>query len=169
MTASTAKILAHPGVRRVAAALDAAGSTARPVALEATARTAEDAARALGVEVGQIVKSLVFLVGGRPVLALVAGDRRCRPESLPQLLGLEGPVARADAETVREATGFAIGGVAPVGHPAPLPCAVDSSLARFDRLWAAAGHPHAVFPTSFPELLRLTRGIAGEIAEVAPG
>ncbi|MEJ5231009.1 MAG: YbaK/EbsC family protein [Geminicoccaceae bacterium] len=146
-----------------------AGAEARLEEFPEGTESAADAAEAVGCALGQIVKSLVFLVGGRPVLALVAGDRRCRPESLPQLLGLEGPVARADAETVREATGFAIGGVAPVGHPAPLPCAVDSSLARFDRLWAAAGHPHAVFPTSFPELLRLTRGIAGEIAEVAPG
>jgi prolyl-tRNA editing enzyme YbaK/EbsC (Cys-tRNA(Pro) deacylase) len=169
VNAPAAKILAHPGVRRVAAALEAAGSTARPVALEATARTAEDAARALGVEVGRIVKSLLFLVGGRPVLALVAGDRRCRPAALPFSLGLKGEVLRAGAETVRAVTGFSIGGVAPVGHPERLPCAIDSSLGRFERLWAAAGHPHAVFPTSFAELLRLTRGIPAEIAEPDPG
>ncbi len=158
-------ILARPAVERVRRALEAAGSAARPVALEGSARTAEDAARALGVEVGQIVKSLLFLVGGRPVLALVAGDRRCRSEALPGALGLEGQVARADAETVRAATGFAIGGVAPLGHPERLPCAIDQSLGRFDRLWAAAGHPHAVFETSPAELARLTGGVVAEIGE----
>lgn len=156
--------LANASVRRVQAALEAAGSPARVVALEATARTAEDAARALGVTVGQIVKSLVFLVGGRPVLALVAGDRRCRPEALGPALGLAGAVERADAASVRAATGFAIGGVAPLGHPAPLPCAIDSSLGRFAVLWAAAGHPHAVFQTSLDELRRLTGGVVAEIA-----
>lgn len=158
-------VLQGASVRRVAQALEALGSAARPVALEATARTAEDAARALGVEVGQIVKSLLFLVGGRPVLALVAGDRRCRPEALGAALGLEGEVTRADAETVRRATGFAIGGVAPVGHPAPLPCAIDASLGRFGRIWAAAGHPHAVFETDPEELARLTGGVVAAIGE----
>jgi prolyl-tRNA editing enzyme YbaK/EbsC (Cys-tRNA(Pro) deacylase) len=162
-------ILGRPAVERVRRALEAAGSPARPVALAATARTAEDAARALGVEVGQIVKSLLFLVGGRPVLALVAGDRRCRPAALPGLLGLAGEVARADAETVRAVTGFSIGGVAPVGHPTTLPCAIDASLGRFERLWAAAGHPHAVFETSLAELVRLTGGVTGAIAEPEPG
>lgn len=155
--------LANASVRRVQAALEAAGSPARVVALEATARTAEDAARALGVAVGQIVKTLVFLVGGRPVVALVAGDRRCRAEALGPALGLAGAVERADAAAVRAATGFAIGGVAPLGHPAPLPCAIDASLSRFETLWAAAGHPHAVFGTSRAELLRLTRGVEAEI------
>lgn len=158
-------ILDRPAVRRVRAALEAAGATGRPIALEATARTAEDAARALAVEVGQIVKTLVFRIGERPVLALVAGDRRCRAEALPEVLGLSGPVARADADMVRAATGFAIGGVAPVGLPAPLPCAIDSSLGRFAALWAAAGHPHAVFETRLEELVRLTGGVVAAIAE----
>lgn len=164
--AATEAILVRPAVVRVRAALEAAGAEGRPVVLAASARTAEDAARALGVAVGQIVKSLLFLLGERPVLVLVAGDRRCRPEVLPAVLGLEGRVVRADAETVRRASGFAIGGVAPIGHPTPLPCAIDASLSRFARLWAAAGHPHAVFPTSFEELVRLTRGVVdARIAE----
>ncbi|MCS6780906.1 MAG: YbaK/EbsC family protein [Geminicoccaceae bacterium] len=159
-------VLARPAVLRVRAALEAAHAEGRPVVLAATARTAEDAARALGVAVGQIVKSLLFLLGERPVLVLVAGDRRCRPELLPELLGLEGRVVRADAETVRRVSGFAIGGVAPIGHLEPSPCAIDASLGRFDRLWAAAGHPHAVFPTSLAELARLTRGVVdARIAE----
>jgi prolyl-tRNA editing enzyme YbaK/EbsC (Cys-tRNA(Pro) deacylase) len=108
-------------------------------------------------------------VGGRPVLVLVAGGRRCRLGALPPLLGLKGEVLRAGAETVRAVTGFSIGGVAPVGHPARLPCAIDSSLGRFVTLWAAAGHPHAVFETSLAELVRLTGGVTGAIAEPEPG
>ncbi len=170
MSRAVDAILAHPSVERVRAALEAAGSAARPVALAESARTAEDAARALGVAVGQIVKSLVFLVGGRPVLVLVAGDRRVRPEPLGPLVGLPGPVERADAAAVRAATGFAIGGVAPIGHPMRLPCVIDASLGRFERLWAAAGHPHAVFPTDLDELVRLTGGLLdGRIAEPLGG
>ncbi|MFO1036631.1 MAG: YbaK/EbsC family protein [Geminicoccaceae bacterium] len=148
--------LQNASVQRVQRALGEAGSTSEVVELSDTARTAEDAARALGCELGAIVKSLVFTVGGRPVMALVAGDRRCDTGSLAAALGLEGKVARADADTVREATGFAIGGVAPLGHD--LPIAIDASLQRFATVWAAAGHHHCVFPTSVPELVRMTRG-----------
>lgn len=151
-----------PSVRRVRAALEAAGSPARVVELAATARTARDAAESLGVEVGAIVKSLVFLVGGRAVMALVAGDRRCDAGALPAVLGLEGRAERADADAVRAATGFAIGGVAPLGHPAPLPTALDASLGRFARVHAAAGHPHCVFATSLGELASLTVGVVSD-------
>jgi prolyl-tRNA editing enzyme YbaK/EbsC (Cys-tRNA(Pro) deacylase) len=96
------------------------------------------------------------------VLALVAGDRQCDAAALPALLGLEGRAARADAEFVRSETGFAIGGVAPIGHLRPLPTAIDASLGRFAALYAAAGHPHCVFATDFPELVRLTSGRIGE-------
>jgi prolyl-tRNA editing enzyme YbaK/EbsC (Cys-tRNA(Pro) deacylase) len=149
-------------VRRVRAALEAAGSAARVVELAENARPARDAASALGVEVGAIVKSLVFAVGGRPVMALVAGDRRCDAAALPALLGLEGEAERADADLAREATGFAIGGVAPLGHPAPLPTAIDASLGRFPTVYAAAGHPHCVFATSLDELARLTGGAVSD-------
>src|SRR5919202_4686649 len=145
--------LDNASVRRVQDALAAAGSDARVVELAATARTAQDAAAALGVEVGAIVKSLVFLVGGRPVMALVAGDRRCDADALPGVLGLEGRVRRADADAVREATGFAIGGVAPVGHPAPLPTAIDANLGRFPTVYAAAAHPFCVFAASPNDLV----------------
>jgi prolyl-tRNA editing enzyme YbaK/EbsC (Cys-tRNA(Pro) deacylase) len=154
--------LDNASVRRVRAALEAAGSAARVVELADTARTAQDAAAALGVEVGAIVKSLVFAVGGRPVMALVAGDRQCDAAALPALLGLEGKAKRADAELVREATGFAIGGVAPLGHPSPLPTAIDASLGRFATVYAAAGHPHCVFATSLDELARLTGGAVSD-------
>jgi prolyl-tRNA editing enzyme YbaK/EbsC (Cys-tRNA(Pro) deacylase) len=153
-------------VRRVEAALAAKGLAGRVVELADTARTAEDAARACGVPVGAIVKSLVFEVAGEPVLALVAGDRRCDPRELPAALGLEGSARRCDAERVRAVTGFAIGGVAPVGHLAPLPTVVDASLGRFPRLFAAAGHPHCVFHTTLPELVALTGGTVSD--RVAP-
>jgi prolyl-tRNA editing enzyme YbaK/EbsC (Cys-tRNA(Pro) deacylase) len=156
-------------VRRVRAVLELAGSPAQVVELAATARTARDAAAALGVEVGAIVKSLVFLAGGQPVMALVAGDRQCDPAALVAVLGLEGPPDRAAADLVREATGFAIGGVAPVGHPEPLPTAIDASLGRFGTVYAAAGHPHCVFGTSLDELQRLTGGtVSDRLGKAAP-
>lgn len=130
--------------------------------LDSTARTAQAAADSVGCPLGAIVKSLVFQVGGRAVLALVAGDRQCDTGRLPAVLGLDGKAGRADPDLVRAATGFAIGGVAPVGHPAPLPTAIDASLGRFEVLYAAAGHPHAVFPTSLEELVRLTNGKVDE-------
>jgi prolyl-tRNA editing enzyme YbaK/EbsC (Cys-tRNA(Pro) deacylase) len=145
-----------PSATRVREVLAAAGSGARVVELAGTARTAEDAAKALGCGLGAIVKSLVFTVGGRPAMALVAGDRRCDPAALAACLGWDGPVARADAAAVRAATGFAIGGVAPVGHD--LPVVIDASLRRFGTVWAAAGHPHCVFPTDVDELVAVTRG-----------
>lgn len=159
--------LESASVRRVAAMLAGTGAApgvdigaaGRVVELAASARTAEAAAAALGVPVGAIVKSLVFVVGERPVLALVAGDRQCRMAALPPLLGLEGKVKRASAELVREATGFAIGGVPPVAHRTAMPVAIDASLGRFERLHAAAGHPHCVFATSLAELVLLTGGV----------
>jgi prolyl-tRNA editing enzyme YbaK/EbsC (Cys-tRNA(Pro) deacylase) len=115
--------------------------------------------------VGAIVKSLVFAVGERSVLALIAGDRQCRVERLPGILGLEGETHRADADLVRQATGFSIGGVAPLAHPAPLPTAIDASLGRFAAIYAAAGHPHCVFGTTLDELARLTAGrLADDLA-----
>lgn len=154
--------LASASVRRVQAALQAAGSPAQPIALAATARSAEDAARSVGCPLGAIVKTLVFRIGGRAALALVAGDRRCDMAALPGALGLEGEAARADADFVRSETGFAIGGVAPLGHPRPLPTAIDASLGRFATLYAAAGHPYCVFATDLSELTRLTAGRLSE-------
>ncbi|MFA7431510.1 MAG: YbaK/EbsC family protein [Rhodospirillaceae bacterium] len=152
-------------VQRVRNALKDVGSAAAVIELAHSARTAQDAANALGTELGSIVKSLVFVIGDTPVMALIAGDRQCNADALPGVLGLEGEVRRADAAVVRAATGFAIGGVAPVGHPEPLPLAIDASLGRFAVVYAAAGHPHCVFPTSLEELARMTPGIvAMEIA-----
>ena len=149
-------LLERPAVERVRAALAAAGSTAEIIALADTARSAQDAARSVGVELGAIVKSLVFAVDGRAVMALVAGDRRCDTAALARALGLDGTVGRADADMVRDATGFTIGGVPPIAHATPLPTAIDASLGRFATVYAAAGHPHCVFGTSPDELARLT-------------
>lgn len=154
--------LETPSVRRVRAALADLGALHEVVALSDTARSAQEAADALGVPLGAIVKSLVFVIGGTPVMALVAGDRMCRTDALPAALGLEGKAKRADADTVRAATGFAIGGVAPVAHATVLPLAIDASLGRFDSVWAAAGHPHCVFRTTLEELTRITPGVVSD-------
>jgi prolyl-tRNA editing enzyme YbaK/EbsC (Cys-tRNA(Pro) deacylase) len=155
-----------PAAQRVRAALTGRGAARAGAGvrlLDDSARTAEEAASALGVGVAQIVKSMVFAADGRAVLVLTAGDHRVDPGKVAALLGAH-RVTRADPDLVRSATGFAIGGVAPVGHPGPLDTLVDADLARHDVLWAAAGHPKAVFPTSYDELLSLTSGTAGEIA-----
>lgn len=149
-------LLERPAVRRVRDALARAGSGAEVIVLGETARSAADAAASVGVALGAIVKSLVFTVGGEPVMALIAGDRRCDPKALAAALGLDGKVGRADADLVREATGYTIGGVPPFAHARPLPTAIDAGLARFDVVYAAAGHPHCVFGTSVDELARLT-------------
>lgn len=150
------------GPERVQAALEAAGLAIEVVKLADSARTAQLAAEAIGTELGSIVKSLVFLADGEPVLVLVAGDRRADPAKLKDLLAAR-RVMIADAERVKQETGFAIGGVPPVGHLRPLPTWVDQSLERFDTVYAAAGHPHAVFPISYEDLVRLTNGQVADI------
>ena len=117
-------------------------------------RTAADAARAVGCEIGQIVKSLVFMGGAEPFLALTSGPNRADPERLADLVGV--PVRRADADEARAATGYAIGGTPPFGHPRPLRVFVDRDLMGYDVLWAAAGAPDAVFPITPETLLRLS-------------
>ena len=160
--------LDNDSVKRVQAALAEAGSDARIMSLAETARSAEDAARSIGTELGSIVKTLVFLVGDRPVMALVSGDRRCREKALPAALRLEGRVKRADADAVRAATGFAIGGVAPIGLARPIPVAIDVGLERFATVYAAAGHPYCVFATTAAELARLTGGIVSDAIATQP-
>ena len=145
-------------VKSVRQALLDAGLTDNVVELSDTARSAADAAKALGVAQGAIVKSLIFTVGNRYVLALVAGDQQCREDQLGRIFSIDGPVVRPPADLVRAVTGFSIGGVAPVGLVSKLPVAIDASLKRFDKLYAAAGHPHCVFETSVAELKTLTGG-----------
>jgi prolyl-tRNA editing enzyme YbaK/EbsC (Cys-tRNA(Pro) deacylase) len=153
-------------VQRVVEALKAAGLGDRVLEMKATAKTAEDAARAVDAQLGQIVKSLTFRIGDKPVLALIAGDHSCVQDSLPRVLNMQGKVTKPQAQRVKDVTGFTIGGVSPVGLANEMPIAIDASLRRFDTLYAAAGHPHCLFPVSFDELKRLTGGIVSyNIAE----
>jgi len=152
----------HPSVARVAALLQDLGATGEPVQLADSARTAAEAAQALGCEAGAIASSLLFTADGEPLLVLTSGAHRVDTELVARLLDVQ-QVRRADAALVRSATGYAIGGVAPVGHPAPLRTLVDKALAAYDVVWAAAGHPHAVFPTSYDELVRITGGTPAEV------
>lgn len=118
-------------------------------------RTAEDAARAIGCTVGQIVKSLVFIADERPVLALTSGANRVDTARLATVVGAS-RVRRADADEARAASGFAVGGTPPFGHPAPIETVFDPDLEAFAEIWAAAGTPDAVFQTTPAELLRVT-------------
>ncbi|MGY1772807.1 YbaK/EbsC family protein [Blastococcus sp. SYSU D00813] len=156
---------ASPRVAEVVRSLREAGATGEVRELPDSARTAAQAAAQLGVPVGAIANSLVFDVGGDPLLVLTSGAHRVDTAQVARLLGVP-EVRVARPAFVREHTGQAIGGVAPVGHPAPIGTLVDVELARYEQVWAAAGHPHTVFPTTYDELLRLTEGTP---AEVGPG
>jgi prolyl-tRNA editing enzyme YbaK/EbsC (Cys-tRNA(Pro) deacylase) len=153
----------HPSVLRFAEVLRAAGAVGRPRELTDSARTAAEAAAALGCEVGAIASSLVFTADDEPLLVMTSGAHRVDTTHVAGLLGVT-RIKRADADLVRSATGYAIGGVAPLGHPAPLRTLVDTALARHPVVWSAAGHPHAVFPTTYDELLRLTGGTPAQVA-----
>jgi prolyl-tRNA editing enzyme YbaK/EbsC (Cys-tRNA(Pro) deacylase) len=154
----------HPNVRTVRAVLADAGVDGEVVVLPDSAPTATAAATQLGCDVGAIANSLVFDADGQPVLVLTSGAHRVDTTYLADALGLAS-LRRASPAFVRAHTGQAIGGVAPVGHPTRIRTVVDTWLGRHDTVWAAAGHPHTVFPTTFAELLRLT---GGEPSAVAP-
>lgn len=144
-------------VQRVVDALDSHGGAHEVVLLEDSARTAALAAAALGCEVGAIANSLVFDADGDPLLVMTSGAHRVDTGALASRLG-KTAIGRATPEAVKAATGQAIGGVAPVGHPSRLETVVDETLAGFEAIWAAAGAPHAVFRTTFDELVRMTGG-----------
>ena len=154
----------HPRVAEVARLLRTSGATGTVHHLPDSARTAAAAAAQLGVPVGAIANSLVFDVDGDPLLVMTSGAHRVDETTVAGLLGVP-RLRRATPDFVRDATGQAIGGVAPIGHPAPIGTLVDIELARYERVWAAAGHPSAVFPTTYEELLRLTGGTAAEVGE----
>lgn len=168
MRVSTDPTLDHPSVLRVRAALAAGGVDSVVVILAEHARTAAAAAEQLGVGVAQIANSLVFAIpaeGGaepEPLLVLTSGAHRVDTVKVADLIGVE-RLDRADPAFVRDRTGFAIGGVAPVGHPVQVRTLVDVSLAPHAEIWAAAGHPRAVFRTSYDQLLRLTGGTPVEV------
>jgi prolyl-tRNA editing enzyme YbaK/EbsC (Cys-tRNA(Pro) deacylase) len=142
--------------------LKSMGVTGEVRELPEPAPTAAAAAAQLGCEVGAIANSLVFAADGAPLLVMTSGAHRVDTTRVASLVGAS-VVARADPQSVREWTSQAIGGVGPVAHPAPIPTLVDTWLAKYDVVWAAAGHPHTVFPTSFEELLRITSGTPADV------
>ena len=157
----------HPNIARVVAAATRAGMSLEPSRFPAGTRTAEDAARAIGCQVGQIVKSLVFMVDGAPIVALVSGADRVDTARLAGELGAH-DVRRATGDEARDATGFTIGGIPPLGHSSPVPAVIDRRLLRHAVVWAAAGLPDAVFPAA-PEVLASAAGArAVDIAATAP-
>ncbi|MFI5708269.1 YbaK/EbsC family protein [Kribbella sp. NPDC051620] len=147
----------HPNVQRVADALAAAGATGQIKILDDAVPTAAAAAAELGCEVGAIANSLIFDGDGAPVLILTSGAHRVDTAKVAAELGI-GKLRRATPEFVKEHTGQSIGGVAPVGHPQQVRTLVDTTLDQYAEVWAAAGIPHSVFPTSYAELLKLTNG-----------
>ncbi|MFF2271374.1 YbaK/EbsC family protein [Agromyces sp. NPDC058136] len=153
---SPSSVPSHPAVERVTAALAGHGLEPEIVWFDDAVTTAPLAAAALGVEVGQIANSLVFTLDGAPLLVLTSGAHRVDTEWLGTELG--GTIGRASKEVVKEATGQVIGGVAPLGHPMPVRTIVDTELAGYPVVWAAAGHAKTVFPTTFDELVRITGG-----------
>ncbi|MBK1786150.1 YbaK/EbsC family protein [Prauserella cavernicola] len=162
--------LDHPAIAKVATALTEAGQDAAAngiVILPADVRTAPQAAEALGVEVGAIANSLVFRASfddapDAPLLALTSGAHRADTATLAALAGAT-KVGKAEPAFVKEHTGQTIGGVAPVGHPGRLITLVDTALREYDVVWAAAGHPKSVYPTTFEDLLAVTGGRAADV------
>jgi prolyl-tRNA editing enzyme YbaK/EbsC (Cys-tRNA(Pro) deacylase) len=154
----------HPNCRAVQEALRKAGALGDVRILDEPASTAAKAAEQLGTEVGAIANSLIFSTEtGEPVLVLASGAHRVDTARAAAVLGVE-QLNRATPELVRSATGQPIGGVAPVGHPQALRTLIDNDLEAFDTIWAAGGVPHAVFPTTFGELVRVTGGVPADIA-----
>ena len=155
MTSQMEQQLSAPD--RVRQALAAAGVVTRIEEFPSSTRTAQEAAATVGTSVGQIVKSLVFLAGGSPVMALVSGVNQLDTQRLAALSGAE--IGKANADAVRQATGYAIGGVPPIGFPT----FVDRDLLQYDMVWAAAGTPRHVFPIAPQELVRITGGTVADL------
>ena len=152
------------GVQRVAAALQAKGHPHAPVMLDDAARTAQQAADALGIDVGQIAKSIIFRrkSDDAAVLVIASGDRRVDEKKVDAIVGKTG---RADAEFVKAKTGFTIGGVSPLAHATPPVTLIDRELFRFDTIWAAAGHPHGVFQLRPQDLEALTHAPVADVVQ----
>jgi prolyl-tRNA editing enzyme YbaK/EbsC (Cys-tRNA(Pro) deacylase) len=147
-----------PSAQKVQAALDALGFSLQIISLPASTRTAAEAAAAVGCQVGQIAKSIVFRAGhsDRPVLVIASGSNRVNETKVAALLAE--PLGKADADFVRRRTGFVIGGVPPLGHAEPLETFVDEDLLQYEEIWAAAGTPHAVFRLTPGDLVRMAGG-----------
>ena len=158
------ELLNKESVKRVEESLKKFDPNLKILALDTTARTAKDAANSLKCELGAIVKSLVFRAENDFLICLVAGDKRCSLNKLKKFLNKK-DVSMANADQVKENTGFSIGGVAPTGHLKKLNIIVDKSLSRFKYVYGAAGHPDCVFRITYPDLVRLTTGSEQEITE----
>lgn len=152
----------HPAVVTVRAALAEHGLEPEIRYFDDSAKTAALAAEKLGIDVGQIANSLVFDADGEPLLVMTSGAHRVDLDKVAAITGHRS-ITRASAEFVKRHTGQAIGGVAPIGHPAPIRTLVDEWLGRHDVVWAAAGHAHTVFPTSYAELVQLTKGTTADV------
>ena len=157
-------LLEKEPVKRAEKAIKAFDSKLEIICLEQTARTAQDAATALGCSVGAIVKSLLFSAGDNFVLCLVSGDKRCSLNKLKKILD-EKDASMANPDDVKKITGYTIGGVSPVGHLNHLKIFIDNNLERFTKVFAAAGHPNCVFKIEFNQLTKLTNGQLKEIVE----
>ena len=157
-------LLSKEPVRRAERSIKKFDPNLKVICLEQTARIAQDAATALGCNVGAIVKSLLFIAGNNFVLCLVSGDQRCSLNKLKKILD-EKDVSMAKPENVKEITGYTIGGVSPVGHLTKIKVYIDSSLERFTTVFAAAGHPNCVFKIKFSQLTNLTSGEIKEFTE----
>ena len=162
--AGDSAVLGSAPVERVMRALRSAGLTSEIVELPGAAKTAKAAAEFLGCEAAQIANSLIFRGAetGAAILVMSSGARRVDTEKLARVVGE--PIAKADAEFVRTSTGFAIGGVAPVGHTGAPRTFVERSLAAHAEIWAAAGHPNTVFRLTYAELVRITGGVEVDLA-----
>ncbi|MDA0244869.1 MAG: YbaK/EbsC family protein [Chloroflexi bacterium] len=156
----------HPATQRVVSAAQELGLVLNIVTFDQSTRTAAEAASAVGCEVAQIVKSLCFVVNEQPIIALVSGANQLDVGKLAALHGVgKKRVQRADAETVKAATGFTIGGVSPFGHARPLPIFLDEDLLRFETIWAAAGTPNTVFPILPIQLQTSTNAVVADLKQ----
>jgi len=158
------QILNKEPVKRAEKSLKEFNSNLKVIVLEQTARTANDAATSLGCKVGAIVKSLLFKAGENFVLCLVSGDKRCSLNKLKKTLNKK-DVSMANPEDVKKITGYTIGGVSPIGHLVKTKIFIDENLKNFTSIFAAAGHPNAVFEIDFENLKKLTSGEIKEITE----
>ena len=150
-------ILEKESVQRVKNALGEFDQNLKIKVLDSSARTANDAARSLNCEVGAIVKSLLLRTDKDFILCLVSGDKRCSLNKVKKIINNK-DVSMANADQVKEQTGFSIGGVSPIGHIEKINILVDKSLSRFENIYAAAGHPHSIFKITYKELLNITDG-----------
>ena len=155
-------LLNKESVKRVSQKLKDFDESLKVIVLDGSARTAQDAADSLNTEVGSIIKSLFLRTKNSFLLCLVAGDKRCSLNKVKKILNMK-DVSMADAEQVKNQTGFSIGGVSPVAHLNKIKILIDSSFSRYENVYAAAGHPNSIFKISYKQLIKLTEGIEEDI------